>query len=85
MVSQTLFSSATEEWETPQRLFDDLNEEFHFNWDLAATKSNAKCEYFYTKDDDALNQNWPTNIGYCWLNPPYSNLEKILQEKSTPK
>ena len=30
---KTLFSSASEEWATPQELFDKLNEEFCFTLD----------------------------------------------------
>ena len=37
MVSSALFSSNSDEWETPQDLFDKLNIEFHFNIDLAAS------------------------------------------------
>lgn len=53
-----LFSSATPEWATPQSLFDELNAEFHFTLDPCATKENAKCPKFYTKEDDGLSQNW---------------------------
>lgn len=31
MVDKALFSSASEEWETPQAFFDKLNEEFRFD------------------------------------------------------
>lgn len=30
--------------------------------DLAASKENARCEYFFTKDDDALKQDWARAI-----------------------
>lgn len=72
MVSQTLFSSKTGEWETPQKLFDKLNEEFNFVFDLAASKENAKCSEFFTKENDALSKHWPdSKDGYLWCNPPY--------------
>lgn len=35
-------SSKTVEWETPQDLFNLLNQEFHFNLDPCCTKENAK-------------------------------------------
>ena len=52
------FSSNTEEWETPQGLFDELNEEFHFNLDPCSTDKNHKCDKYYTKEDDGLSKNW---------------------------
>lgn len=63
------FSSKSDEWSTPQDLFDKLNAIHKFNLDVCATKENAKCERFYTKQTDALTVNWRNNI--CWMNPPY--------------
>ena len=63
-----MFSSASTEWGTPQELFDRLNAIFHFDLDAAATAENAKCEKFYTKENNALYQKWGGNV---WLNPPY--------------
>ena len=36
------FESATVEWPTPQELFDELNNEFCFMTDVAATDENAR-------------------------------------------
>ena len=66
--SPACFTSNTCEWETPQDLFDKLNETFHFNLDVCATPENAKCERYFTKEDDGLKQEWS---GRCWMNPPY--------------
>lgn len=44
------------EWETPQWLFDYLDQEFHFDLDPCATPLNAKCKRFFTKEDDGLSQ-----------------------------
>lgn len=63
-----LFSSASEEWSTPQDLFDALNAEFHFTTDVCSSPDKAKCGHFYSKDQDGLLQNW---MGVCWMNPPY--------------
>jgi phage N-6-adenine-methyltransferase len=68
MVKPQLFSSATDEWETPQFLFDGVNAEFGFDLDVCATPGNAKCKRFFTKEDDGLTQPWS---GTCWMNPPY--------------
>lgn len=42
-MNKALFSSASDEWETPQALFDELNKEFHFTLDVCATEKNRKC------------------------------------------
>ena len=62
------FDSNNNDWETTQSLFDILNNEFQFTIDLAASQKNAKVKKYYSKDDDALKQDW---IGICWLNPPF--------------
>lgn len=67
-----MFSSRSDEWETPQDLYDELHAEFDFQIDLAATQVNAKCSLFLSKDEDALAQSWHTRARRGWLNPPYS-------------
>lgn len=62
------FSSHSHEWETPQAVFDELNREFGFTLDVAATEANAKCPRFYDRAQDGLKQPWE---GVCWCNPPY--------------
>lgn len=57
-ISKALYSSRSEEWETPQDFFDKLNEQYHFELDACATPNNAKCKNFFTKKEDALSQNW---------------------------
>lgn len=69
MNKNVMFSIKTDMWETPQDFFDKLNDEFHFTMDACAVKENAKCEKFYSPEEDALQQTW---IGTVWCNPPYS-------------
>lgn len=57
------------EWETPQDLFDKLNEEFHFTVDVCASEQNAKCEKFYTRETDGLRRSRSGETAWC--NPPY--------------
>lgn len=40
--------------ETPGYLFDRLSSVFNFTVDVCALPENAKCECFYTPDDDGL-------------------------------
>ena len=54
---------------TPQAFFDELNQEFGFTLDVAASPDNAKCDAYFTLEDDGLFQPWS---GVCWCNPPYS-------------
>ena len=58
MISTALFTSNSDEWYTPQDLFNRLNEEFHFNLDPCATPESAKCETYFTKEDDGLQKKW---------------------------
>ena len=75
------FSSATDDWATPEDFFQKLHREFRFETDVCASLTNAKCEHFYTKEADGLGQNW---TGTCWMNPPYGReigrwMEKAYQ------
>lgn len=43
------FSSASDNWSTPQNLFDQLNDKYGpFELDVCASKTNAKCHLFFT-------------------------------------
>lgn len=66
-MNSVLFSSKDEVWETPQDFFDRLNAEFHFTLDPCALPSNAKCQKFYTPEDDGLSKDW--GGGDCFLQP----------------
>lgn len=68
MINRGLFSSNTDLWATPKAFFDELDEEFGFDVDVCAVPENAKCQLFYTKEDDGLSKEW---IGVVWMNPPY--------------
>jgi phage N-6-adenine-methyltransferase len=68
---KALFSSASAEWSTPQDLFDQLQDEFKFDLDAAASPDNAKCEAYFTKEDNGLNISWGGRR--VWVNPPYGN------------
>jgi len=57
------------DWETPKWLFNLLNEEFRFNLDAAANKSNSLCGDFLCEADNALKITWKDRV---WCNPPYT-------------
>lgn len=65
------YSSEKVEWETPQAFFDELDLEFGFDLDVCALPENAKCDRFFTPEDDGLSQEW---CGVCWMNPPYGRV-----------
>lgn len=57
---------------TTPEVFDPLHKRFRFTLDVAAAAHNAKCERYYTVDDDGLGQSWSGER--VWCNPPYSNV-----------
>lgn len=68
MNKEIMFSSKSDLWETPQELFDKLDQEFGFTLDVCAIPENAKCQKFYTPEQDGLKMPWK---GIVWCNPPY--------------
>jgi phage N-6-adenine-methyltransferase len=64
------FSSNSDDWETPQSFFDQLNRIYHFEVDVCASHHNAKCNNYIIEEYDGLSQDW-YNWKSCWLNPPY--------------
>lgn len=71
MINKGLFTSNSEDWETPQDLFNELNREFDFKIDVCADKKNTKCKKYWTKKDNALSKDWTKIKGWKWMNPPY--------------
>ena len=68
MITSGLMSSNSDRWETPQKLFDELNQKYNFETDVCALPENAKCKHYFTPKMDGLSQDW---TGVCWMNPPY--------------
>ena len=63
------FSSKTELWATPMDFFQKWSDSIGgFDLDVCANQENAKCQKFFSKEDDGLSQDWN---GKCWMNPPY--------------
>lgn len=63
------FSSATDNWATPQDFYDNLNSIFDFTLDPCASDENHKAPKYYTEADDGLAQSWDGER--VFMNPPY--------------
>lgn len=57
-INKGLFTSNTDLWATPQAFFDELDKEFGFDLDVCAIPENAKCERYFTPEQDGLKQEW---------------------------
>ena len=73
------FSGEKPDWETPYWLFKQLNEEFHFTLDAAASDQNHKCDAYFTEETDGLKHEWHKST---WCNPPYGRVISKWVEKA---
>jgi len=67
---------SSDEWGTPQWLYDKLNEEFHFLIDLCATHANSKALWHfkdYLNNKICKTNDVPARPWSVFMNPPYSN------------
>jgi site-specific DNA-methyltransferase (adenine-specific) len=76
-----MYSSGDGDHETPQEFFDELDAEFSFTLDAAASRANAKCKQFLS-EPRGLTGLWTERV---WLNPPYGRgimvwVDKIIEE-----
>ena len=80
-----------QEWRTPIHFFKELDREFHFTVDVAATAENALCGRYYTKEQDGLQQDWSHTARWeefdvllasevVWCNPPYQDIYPWVQK-----
>lgn len=70
-MNTALLSSKKMDYCTPQVFFDELNREFHFTLDAAATDKSAKCPMYYTPETDGLKSPWNlAGGGYGILQSP---------------
>lgn len=68
MFNKGLLTSNKDDYSTPVDFFQELDREFHFTLDACATPDNAKCEHFFTRANNGLEQIWE---GTVFCNPPY--------------
>ena len=57
-INDSWYSSSTDLWATPRKVFEALDAEFHFDLDPCAVPENAKCARFFTPEQDGLAQDW---------------------------
>lgn len=77
MVAAALLTSNSQQWETPKAFFDRLNSAYRFTLDACATQENAKCENFFSPEQDGLKQSWSGHS--VWINPPYQPARKACK------
>ena len=80
---ETMFSSKSTKWATPQDFYDELNKVHNFTLDPCASDKNHKCKKYFTEKDDGLAQSWAAES--VFMNPPYGRdikkwLKKAWQE-----
>jgi len=66
---ETVFSSKSAEWETPQDFYDKLDQVWGFTLDPCCVPSSAKCKKYFTIKDDGLSKDWSGHR--VFMNPPY--------------
>ena len=79
-------------WSTPPEVFEALDKEFCFGFDVCAEYETAKCSDYWTIEDDALSKDWAEDaksripgaglieIGAIWCNPPYSKITPWVEK-----
>lgn len=72
------FSSKSDDWETPQKLFDELNAEFDFTLDVCASPENAKCRQYLS--EGGLEKKWGKRN---FMNPPYGRSIGLWVKKAS--
>lgn len=87
MNTELMFSSASNEWETPDTFFQQLDQEFHFTLDPCCQAYSHKCKKYYTSEMDGLSRSWAGERVFC--NPPYGReignwVRKCYEEAQNP-
>ena len=78
--------SQTDDWATPQNLFDELDAIHNFTLDVAASSTNHKTDDWFGLDHEnplfrnGLEMSWENNR--VWCNPPYGRQIKDWVKKA---
>lgn len=72
----------SDSYRTPPWLFNWLDSQYDFDFDVCASDENHKCEKYYTEENPYNGKDWSEmgSVGFC--NPPFSHgsKEKALSE-----
>ena len=96
IISSDLDDDMKNSWATDPLVFNAMDKEFNFSLDAAANHKNYKCDWYLTKEDDALTTDWSIAIQdhadvsetSVWINPPYEKgfikkfMQKCIEEKA---
>src|SRR5699024_6369847 len=74
------FSSKTNEWNTPDDLYNILYKEFNFTLDPCTNGLNNKCDKFYTEKENRVIHDRSKDI--VAMNPPYGRQRNQWIEKA---
>lgn len=80
LMMEVMTSSADMTWATPAEWFEYLDLEFGFDLDPCCTKETAKCQLFFTPQEDGLTQNWRDKR--VFMNPPYGKEIVLWMKKA---
>ena len=64
-------------WQTPQWLFDELHEQYEFDFDCCAERGNKKTSYFASGFETVSTSD--LSIHKCWMNPPFSKSREMFE------
>ena len=81
-VSRNVSLTIAGEWETPDELFRELDRKYHFTLDACARPENAKCQKFFTAQDDGLVQDWKGHTVFCCPPSGAANLRRWVKKGS---
>jgi site-specific DNA-methyltransferase (adenine-specific) len=64
MFNEVMFKSTHDNWSTPKDVYEELDQEFNFNYDPCPLNENPNF--------DGLKENWGSST---FVNPPYSKIK----------
>ena len=70
VLNKSWYSSEKGYWETPIWLFEILDSFYHFDCDVAASKSNTLCKKYFSLENSCLDNVW---YQMNFMNPPYGS------------
>lgn len=71
-------TKGNDNFRTPDFIFEQLDNIFNFELDVAADSSNAKCSMFFSESDNALKLCW--GGVRCFCNPPFSQKAAFIKK-----